>query len=175
MSKKANSGKPKTMKLLVASLRRNATRAELILHGALQFALANYEADYVFQQAIGPYVADFFVGAANLVIEADGSAHDTPWAVAHDAERDRFIASKGYKIIRFENREIEHKLMETVDKILDECWDLPKAGTKKVKVPGVIVPSLQPVKITLCPPGSAQGSGPSWANWGKGYCGKRRK
>jgi very-short-patch-repair endonuclease len=178
MSKGKKSGKPRTMKELVATLRRNATRPELVLHGALQFALAPYDAGYVFQHAIGPYVADFFIGAVNLVIEADGSSHDTPWGVAHDAERARFIEARGIQIMRFDNSEIERNLIRVVDCILEECWDLPRAGTVKAVVKtvvvGPVVTNPREVKVTICPPGSAKGSGPDWANHRKGYCGKQR-
>lgn len=159
--KKRKWKKPKTVQALAAMLRRNATRPELMLHGALEFALANYDAEYAFQHPIGRYVADFFIGAANLVIEADGGSHDTPWAIAHDCERTRFIESHGIRVIRFQNKEIENELVRVVDTILDECWDLPRAGTTK-KDPRIIKPEIVqteqgPVKVTICPPGSAVG------------------
>ena len=177
MGKGKKSGKPKTMKQLVATLRKNATRPELILHGALQFALAPYDAGYVFQHPIGPYVADFFIGTIGLVIEADGGSHNTPWGVAHDAERAKFIESRGIRIMRFENREIDNDLVRVVDTILYECWDLPKAGTlpPPAKTVPQIIPNREPVAVTICPPGAAKGSGPSWASWRKGFTGRKSK
>ena len=52
------------------------------------------------QHPIGPYVADFFVRDANLVIEVDGQAHDFGDRPSRDAERDRYMSQQGYRVIR---------------------------------------------------------------------------
>ena len=48
------------------------------------------------QQAIGPYVADFYCAKARLVVEIDGSGHGGNEAtVAHDVHRDAYMREWG--------------------------------------------------------------------------------
>jgi very-short-patch-repair endonuclease len=54
------------------------------------------------QVPIGPYVLDFVCLAHRLVIEADGPFHDD----AHDAQRDRWLAAQGFRVLRFRNSDI---------------------------------------------------------------------
>jgi very-short-patch-repair endonuclease len=52
------------------------------------------------QAPIGRFVADFAHHGARLVIEVDGRSHDLPAAQAYDAERDAWLTSQGYRVIR---------------------------------------------------------------------------
>jgi very-short-patch-repair endonuclease len=52
------------------------------------------------QHPIGPYIADFYCSAANLVIEIDGFAHDCGDRPVRDAERDHWMAAKGITVVR---------------------------------------------------------------------------
>ena len=61
---------------------------------------------FVRQLPIAPYVADFAAREARLVIELDGDSHIG--REAYDAARTAFIESKGYRVIRFTNREISN-------------------------------------------------------------------
>ena len=54
------------------------------------------------QVPIGPYIADFACHAAKLVVEADGGQHSEET----DAERDGFLSSRGYRVLRFWNNDI---------------------------------------------------------------------
>ena len=49
---------------------------------------------------VGPYVVDFAWLSARIVIEVDGATHDEPGAAEHDAAKDRFLKSRGFKVIR---------------------------------------------------------------------------
>jgi very-short-patch-repair endonuclease len=88
-----------------SALRANATDVERILWsllrgkqlGALRFRR---------QQPIGPYVVDFFCPSARLVVELDGGQHGTDAALAYDAARTRFLAGRGYRVLRFWNDEV---------------------------------------------------------------------
>jgi very-short-patch-repair endonuclease len=55
---------------------------------------------------IGRYVADFAVHEARLVIEIDGGRHDLPEAQLHDAIRDDWLRSQGYRVLRFRNQQV---------------------------------------------------------------------
>ena len=60
---------------------------------------------FVRQKVFGPaYVADFAARKHRLVIELDGDSH--AGREAHDAARTAFMASKGYRVIRFTNSDV---------------------------------------------------------------------
>jgi very-short-patch-repair endonuclease len=52
------------------------------------------------QAPTGRYIADFIHHGAQLVIEVDSGWHDHPEAQLHDAERDAWLASQGYRVMR---------------------------------------------------------------------------
>ena len=52
------------------------------------------------QNPIGPYVADFYCPAANLMVEIDGKAHDMGQRSQRDTVRDAFMHEKGYTVLR---------------------------------------------------------------------------
>jgi very-short-patch-repair endonuclease len=53
------------------------------------------------QVPIGPYVVDFLCLRHRLIVEADGPFHEDN--AAHDAERDAWLASQGFRVLRFAN------------------------------------------------------------------------
>jgi len=58
------------------------------------------------QTPIGPYIVDFVCHAANLVIEIDGGQHFESEHERRDAQRDAFLASKGFRVLRFNNHDV---------------------------------------------------------------------
>ena len=56
------------------------------------------------QHAIGPYVVDFCSPGKKLVVELDGGQHLGQEEL--DAERTRYLESKGYRVIRFWNDQV---------------------------------------------------------------------
>ncbi|MCC7346113.1 MAG: endonuclease domain-containing protein [Variibacter sp.] len=60
-------------------------------------------AKFVRQEPIGPYVVDFICREHRLVIEADGGQHAESLS---DQERDTFLRSRRYKVLRFWNNDI---------------------------------------------------------------------
>jgi very-short-patch-repair endonuclease len=60
---------------------------------------------FVRQMVFGPhYIADFAARSHRLVIELDGDSH--AGNEAQDAARTVYMESKGYKVIRFANRDV---------------------------------------------------------------------
>ncbi|NDV85998.1 DUF559 domain-containing protein [Aurantimonas aggregata] len=55
------------------------------------------------QVVIGPYLADFVSHRLRLIIEIDGAQHGRPEQRARDAARDRWLADRGYHVLRFAN------------------------------------------------------------------------
>ena len=58
------------------------------------------------QHVIGHYIVDFYCSSAHLVVELDGSIHETPQALADDAERDENLEALGLHVLRFQSREV---------------------------------------------------------------------
>ena len=67
------------------------------------------------QHPCGPYTLDFFCEQAKLAIELDGSQHLDQ--ASYDANRDRFLQSQGYRVLRFWNGDVLNQtesVMETI-------------------------------------------------------------
>jgi len=70
------------------------------------------------QAPIGRVIVDFACLHAKLVIEADGGQHNWPDGAARDANRDAFLRSQGFTILRFWNSDIDHNLDGVLQAIL---------------------------------------------------------
>jgi len=70
------------------------------------------------QTPIGPYIADFLVEDAKLVIELDGDQHGFDDGRAHDAARDAFLRREGYDVLRVWNRQVYENIIDVLDQVL---------------------------------------------------------
>jgi very-short-patch-repair endonuclease len=77
------------------------------------------------QMAMGPYVLDFVCLRFRLVVEADGPFHDGE----RDAIRDAWLRAKGFRVLRFSNREIQNDGDFVADRILAAAEQLPPIPT----------------------------------------------
>jgi very-short-patch-repair endonuclease len=76
------------------------------------------------QVPIRHFIADFACHQAKLVIEVDGSQHETEV----DAPRSAIIEAEGYKVIRFWNNEVlgnPDGVWIAIDAALRECHPTP--------------------------------------------------
>ena len=71
------------------------------------------------QVPIGNYIADFVCKDKMLIIELDGSEHLEDKQLIHDIIRDDYLRSKGYKVIRFYNNDIEKNINLVLQSIKD--------------------------------------------------------
>jgi very-short-patch-repair endonuclease len=55
------------------------------------------------QQVIDGFIVDFFCARLRLVIELDGAVHDDPEVVKYDEWRDDLLTSRGLRVIRIRN------------------------------------------------------------------------
>lgn len=106
-------------------LRQNMTPAEKILWQALR---TNKLQGFHFrqQQVIDGFIVDFYCHTAGLVVEVDGGIHLQQ--VEYDIARERVIAARGLRILRFTNAQVEQNLSEILNQILVACQ---KAQTPK--------------------------------------------
>ena len=86
-------------------LRRDMTDAERIIWNAIR-AHRMHGMSFRRQTPIGPFIVDFVCQSALLIVEIDGGQHYEPENIKRDAQRDAFLASKGYQILRFNNHDV---------------------------------------------------------------------
>ena len=97
-------------------MRRQATKAEWVLWRALR----QYRAlGFVFrrQSPFDPYILDFVAHRERLVIEVDGDQHGEPRQKGYDEERTRFIEARGYRVLRYGNRDVLTNLSGVLEAI----------------------------------------------------------
>jgi very-short-patch-repair endonuclease len=100
------------------SLRNNATPAEKILWSQLRRrSLHGFK--FRRQHGIGPYIVDFYCPGKKLVVELDGSVHDTAEAREYDLARDIFLKEHGIRTLRFTNVEVFENIQNIVDRIAE--------------------------------------------------------
>jgi len=73
------------------------------------------------QQVIVGFIADFYCDAAGLVVEIDGSVHNSPEQKTYDAERDRIFSEKGLTVLRIKNGEVFSDIGKVLEKIRRSC------------------------------------------------------
>jgi very-short-patch-repair endonuclease len=85
----------------------NATNAEIDFKHKLDL----FKIKYVFQYRIDYkdtfIIADFFIKSIKMVIEVDGGYHKKAQQREKDAERDAYLKSKGYKVLRVLNEDVD--------------------------------------------------------------------
>ena len=70
------------------------------------------------EHPLGIYTVDFYCLQAKLVVEVDGSSHDSDDAKRYDAARDRWMNSQGIKVLRFSCAQVEHETQLVLQKIV---------------------------------------------------------
>src|SRR5258708_3927604 len=86
-------------------LRRAMTRAETLLWRYIKAGHLN-GLQFRRQTPMGAYIVDFVCHAAKLVVELDGETHDFQSRMRRDQIRDRWLASRGYAVLRFTNDDV---------------------------------------------------------------------
>jgi very-short-patch-repair endonuclease len=93
------------MRKRARALRTNATKAEQIIWRAIRAHRLN-DVGFRRQTPIGPYIVDFVSHSAKLIIELDGGQHFDDVHESRDARRDKFLRSKGFRVLRFSNYDV---------------------------------------------------------------------
>ena len=58
------------------------------------------------QKVIGNCIVDFYIPAAKLIIELDGSQHYETEGILSDSRRDQYFNQQGYTVLRYSNADI---------------------------------------------------------------------
>jgi len=67
------------------------------------------------QRPAGRYIVDFYCPELRLMVEIDGGVHCG--REEYDENRDAYLAGCGYRVIRFRNEDIDHRLNEVIETI----------------------------------------------------------
>ena len=76
------------------------------------------------QAAIGAYIVDFVCFSHRLIVELDGPQHLESKGKEHDARRTAWLASRGFRVIRFRNQALDEDIwgvVEEIKRVLREC------------------------------------------------------
>ena len=106
--------KNKSLSGLSNALRNNTTLAEAVLWKYLQNKQC-FGYHLRRQKVIGQYIVDFYCPKLGLVIEIDGSSHDTK--VDYDENRDKYLHSLGLIVLHLDNADILHHLNKGMDAV----------------------------------------------------------
>ena len=73
------------------------------------------------QEPIGKYIVDFVAFEKRLVIEIDGSQHVDENEKDKDRQRDEWLNSQGFKVLRFWSNEVLQNLEGVLETIRVNC------------------------------------------------------
>lgn len=110
------------MTRLAQTLRTHATKEENTLW--YQY-LRSYPVQFRRQCVFDRYIVDFYCAKAQLVIEMDGSQHYEPTEVQRDEARTQYLESRGLRVLRFTNSDVNKNLAgvcQSIDEVIKECY-----------------------------------------------------
>ena len=110
------------------SLRNNLTDAEQHLWNRLRRKQVS-GIQFYRQKPIGNYIVDFYAPLVQLVVEVDGSHHFDGIQAKHDKQRSEYLAQLGFKVLRFDDRQV---LMQT-DAVVEEIFQSSIRTKKRLR------------------------------------------
>jgi very-short-patch-repair endonuclease len=106
------------LKLKRRSLRRNVTKAEILVWSKLR-ARQILNCKFQRQYSIGSYILDFYCQEKKIAIEIDGDTYAGNKADIHDSKRTSYLNSFGIQALRFTNFEVFENLNGVLEKITE--------------------------------------------------------
>ena len=73
------------------------------------------------QHPLGPFIVDFYCAEHALVIEVDGSVHDSITARRYDATREARLVAMGFRVIRFSVDDVMRNMELVLTAIAEAC------------------------------------------------------
>ena len=96
-------------------LRKKLTLAEQIFWLRLKEKFTDHK--FRKQHPISIYIADFYCHKLKLIIEIDGSVHDSEEAKLNDEKRQNALENLGLTVIRFTNDQVKNKIELVIQKV----------------------------------------------------------
>jgi very-short-patch-repair endonuclease len=82
------------------------------------------------QAPMGSYIADFACLSARLIIEVDGGQHSEDAYEALDVQRTEWLATRGYRVLRFWNSQVLTEIDSVTETIFNALSPSPCGGGK---------------------------------------------
>ncbi len=120
------------MRQKARSHRHHATKAESLLWYELR-ALKAGGLKFRRQSPIGPYIVDFVCLSAGLIVEVDGDWHETEAAMRHDANRDAYLRSLGFMLVRIDEPDVIHSAWHVAQLVKDKAEALVRNPTRPLR------------------------------------------
>lgn len=102
---------------LAKTLRKNSTPQERLLWKILRNSNIN-NLKFRRQYPIGNYIVDFICKEKLLIIEIDGGQHNDDNHRQYDIERTKYLTSRGFRVLRFWNSDINNNISGVYKEIL---------------------------------------------------------
>jgi len=109
----------KSLKSVAKKLRQEMTKSEVCLWKYVLSAKQMKGYTFNRQRPIGNYVADFVCKELKIVIELDGISHLFEEVQEKDREKEVFLNSLGYTVLRFSDEEVLRDMRNVIRVI--EC------------------------------------------------------
>jgi len=88
------------------------------------------------QFPISPFIADFCCFELKLIVELDGEVHGSASQAAHDENRDSYLQSLGYTILRFSNERVLSDSEPLLSTIAEAAARIHSTGSPVAAKPG---------------------------------------
>ena len=82
------------------------------------------------QHPVGPYFADFVCLDLDLIVELDGGQHNPDEGLTRDRARDAFLASQGFKVLRYCNNDVLRTPMVVLGAVAHTVREMRRATRK---------------------------------------------
>lgn len=103
-------------------LRQNMTWHEQVLWSVLRNrSFHNFK--FRRQMVLGNYIVDFVCLPSRLIVELDGRGHRDQ--LQYDETRSNWLESKGFRVVRFWNHEMEEDISKVMKVILGRLRETP--------------------------------------------------
>ena len=113
------------LKQVARESRKNLTAAEAKLWDCLRDRRFEFR-KFVRQKVFENYRVDFYSHSELLVIELDGTSHDSEETRASDAIRTEWLEARGLRVLRFRNEDVMDKLERVLESIKQHFEPFPK-------------------------------------------------
>ena len=83
------------------------------------------------QYVEGGFILDFYCVRYKLAIEVDGACHNNSQIADHDRIRTAYLQSKGIRVLRFTDTEVDRQFEGVCQRILDVLRSLRDTGNEE--------------------------------------------
>ena len=105
---------------LARTLRKNSTPQERKMWSILRNHKF-YGLEFKRQYPVGGYIVDFICREKHIIIEIDGGQHNEEVNIESDSKRTEYLNSRGYKVYRFWNNDIDNNIEGVYQALFKIC------------------------------------------------------